>query len=42
MLDFLRTTFTSAEKEDISQEKYIAESQRVYGKKATAFVIAYQ
>ena len=41
MLNFLRTTFTAAEQEDIDQEKYIEESQRFYGKRATAFVTGY-
>jgi hypothetical protein len=42
MLNFLRTTFTNAEQEDLDQEKYIEESQRHYGKRACAFVTGYQ
>ena len=42
MLNFLRTTFTNTEKEDIDQEKYVAETQRFYGSRATQFVNSYQ
>lgn len=42
MLNFLRTTFTSAEQEDIDQERYVEETQRFYGKRATQFVNSYQ
>ncbi len=42
MLNFLRTTFTNTEKEDIEQEKYVHETQRFYGSKSTQFVNNYQ
>lgn len=42
MLNFLRTTFTTAEQEDIDQERYVEETQRFYGKRATQFVNSYQ
>lgn len=42
MIDFLRTTFTTAEKEDLEQEKYIEETQLFHGKRATQFVTSYQ
>jgi hypothetical protein len=35
MIDFLRTTFTTAEKEDLEQERYIEETQLFHGKRAT-------
>ena len=35
MLNFLRTTFTAAEQADLDQEKYIEETCRFYGKRAT-------
>jgi hypothetical protein len=41
MLNFLRTTFTTTEKEDIEQEKYVNETQRFYGSRSTQFVNNY-
>ncbi len=42
MLNFLRTTFTAAEQADLDQEKYMEETCRFYGKRATQFVNSYQ
>lgn len=35
MLDFLRTTLSSTTQQDIDHERYVEETQRFYGKRAT-------
>lgn len=42
MFDFLRTTFTSTEQKDIDQEKFVEETMKFHGQKATKFNANYQ
>lgn len=42
MLDFLRTTFTTAEQQDLDQEKYVEETMKFHGAKATKYNANYQ
>ena len=42
MLDFLRTTFTTAEQQDLDQEKYVEETMKFHGTKATKYNANYQ
>jgi len=42
MLNFLKTTFTDLETEDIANRKFVKESQAWHGGRATAFVQNYQ
>lgn len=42
MLNFLRTTLSTTTQQDIDHERYVEETQRFYGKRATQFVNSYQ